>query len=192
MSKLNVTLHRTRTATLAKVLALALLASAIVLLPSAARADSNNAYQVSGTLASGGTFSGTLDFQYNSITNQTTLINSNFTVDGVSYSCNGLTGGNQCVVFDPAGTDYFQVVNGNNLVLLKWTAFNPAGPYPSTLNFVGGYVQIVNVKTTDTIIGGTGKYVTAPEPSALLMLGAGLLGLLAVSSRRRLNAGSIA
>jgi hypothetical protein len=191
MSKLNLTLQPTRTATLVKVFAMALLASAIVLLPTVAHADSNSAYQVSGTMASGGTFSGTLDFHYNSLTSQTSLINSNLTVDGISYTCNGATG-NQCVVFDPSGTDYFEVENGNNLVLLKWTPFNPSGPYPSTLNFVGGYVQIVNVKTTDTVLGGTGKYVAAPEPSALLMLGAGLLGLLAMYSRRRLNAGSIA
>ena len=191
MSKLNVTLHRTRTAKLVNVFAMALLASAIVLMPTVAHADSNNAYQVSGTLASGGTFSGTLDFQYNSLTGQTTLINSKLTVDGISYSCNGATG-NQCVVYDPPGTDYFDVVSGNNLVVLQWAGFNPGGPYPSTLTFVGGYVQIINVKTTDTFIGGTGKYVTAPEPSALLMLGAGLLGLFAVYSRRRLNACSIA
>ena len=189
MSKLNVTLQRTRTATLARVFALALLASAFAMLPMVAHADSNNAYAISGTTASGGTFSGTLDFQYTSINNQTTLINTNFTVDGISYSCNGLTGGNQCVVFDPSGTDYFLALNGTNLVVLQWTPFPPAGPYPSTLSFTGGYVQILGVKTTDYIVGGTGTYIASPEPSALMLLGVGLLGLMAVS-RRRLNIGT--
>jgi hypothetical protein len=189
MSKLNVTHLHKQTALLVRVFALAVLASAFVMLPTVAHADSNNAYQVSGTLASGGTFSGTLDFDYNSKTGQTVLINSNFTVDGTSFSCNGLTGGNQCLVFDPFGTDYFQVLSGNTLVVLDWSAFNLAGTFPSTINFVGGYVETLGVKITDTVTGGTG--VTTPEPSALFLLGAGLLGLIALS-RRRLKFNSIA
>jgi hypothetical protein len=188
MSKFNVTYLHNRSALLVRVFALAVLASAFAMLPNVAYADSNNAYQVSGTLASGGTFSGTLDFSYNSTTNQTVLINSNFTVDGSSFSCNGLTGGNQCIVFDPFGTDYFQVLSGNTLVVLDWSAFNLAGTFPSTINFVGGYVETVGVKITDTVTGGTG--VTTPEPSALFLLGAGLLGLIALS-RRRLNFDSV-
>jgi PEP-CTERM motif len=191
MSKITVTYLHKQTALLVRVFALAVLASAFVVLPNVAHADSNNAYQISGTLASGGTLSGTLDFSYNSATGQTVLTNSNFTVDGTSYSCNGLTGGNQCVVFDPYGTDYFQVLSGNTLVVLDWSAFNLAGTFPSTLDFVGGYVEIVGVKQTDTITGGTGSYVATPEPSALFLLGAGLLGLIALS-RRRLNFNSIA
>ena len=191
MSKLNVTQLRNRSALLARVFALAVLASAFVMLPNVAHADSNNAYQFSGTLASGGTFSGTLDFSHNSATGQTVLTNSNFTVDGTSYSCNGLTGVNQCVVFDPVATDYFEALSGNNLVVLEWSAFNLAGTFPSTLDFVGGYVELVGVKWTDTVTGGTGSFVATPEPSALFLLGAGLLGLIALS-RRRLNFSSIA
>ena len=189
MSKFNVTYLHKQTALLVRVFALAVLASAFVMLPTVAHADSNNAYQISGTLASGGTFSGTLDFSHNSATGQTVLTNSNFTVDGISYSCNGLTGGNQCVVFDPVAIDYFQAFSGNNLVVLEWSAFNLAGAFPSTLDFVGGYVTIFDVKQMDTVTGGTG--VSTPEPSALFLLGAGLLGLIALS-RRRLNFSSIA
>jgi hypothetical protein len=189
MSKFNVTYLHKQTALLVRVFALAVLASAFVMLPTVAHADSNNAYQISGNLASGGTFSGTVDFSYNSKTGQTVITNSNFTVDGTSFSCNGLTGGNQCLVFDPFGTDYFQVLSGNTLVVLDWSAFNLAGAFPSTINFVGGYVATVGVKITDTVTGGTG--VSTPEPSALFLLGVGLLGLIALS-RRRLNLNSIA
>ena len=191
MSKFNVTQLHNQTALLVRVFALAVLASAFVMLPRVAHADSSNAYQISGTLASGGTFSGTLDFSYSSVTGQTVLINSNFTVDGTSYSCNGLTAVNQCVVFDPFGTDFFEVLSGNDLIVLDWSSFNLTGTFPSTIDFVGGYVDIFGVKQTDTIIGGTGSYVATPEPSVLLLLGAGLVGLIALS-RRRLNSNSIA
>ena len=189
--KLNVTRIQKRTRVFARVFALALLVSAFAMLPTVAHADSNNAYQINGTLASGGTFSGTLDFSYNSATGQTVLTNSNFTVDGTSYSCNGLTAGNQCIVYDPVGTEYFEVESGNTLTVLEWNGFNLAGTFPSTINFTGGYVEIVGVKLTDTVTGGTGSYFATPEPSALFLLGAGLLGLVALS-RRRFNSDSVA
>jgi hypothetical protein len=191
MSKFNVTHLHNRTALLVRVFALAVLASAFAMLPNVVYADSNNTYQISGTLASGGTFSGTLDYSYNSATGQTVITNSNFTADGTKFSCSGLTGGNQCLVFDPFGVDYFQVLSGNTLIVLDWSAFNLTGTFPSTINFVGGYVELLGVKQLDTITGGTGSYVTTPEPNALFLLGAGLLGLI-VLSRRRLNFNSIA
>jgi hypothetical protein len=191
MSKFPVTHLHKPTALLVRVFALAVLASAFAMLPNVAHADSNSAYQISGTLASGGTFSGTLDFSYSSATGQTVLTNSNFKMDGTTYSCNGVTGGNQCLVFDPFGVDYFQVLSGTNLVVLDWVPFSSPGTFPSTINFTGGYVAVLGVKQTDTITGGTGSYVATPEPSALFLLGAGLSGLIALS-RRRLNFNSIA
>src|SRR5271168_701062 len=186
MSKQIATTLQNRTAVLARVFALALLASAFAMLPSVVHADSNNAYQISGTTLSGGTFSGTLDFSYNSGTNQTTLINSNFTMDGTAYSCNGLTGGNQCIVFDPYGTEYFGVISGTTLTVLEWNGFNLAGTFPSSFNFIGGYVNPLGGGSWDYVAGGTATYVTTPEPSALFLLGAGLLGVIAIS-RRRIN-----
>jgi PEP-CTERM motif len=191
MSKFKLTYLHKQTSLLVRAFALVVLASAFAMLPNVAYADSNNAYQISGNLASGGTFSGTVDFSYNSGTGQTVITNSNFTVDGTQFSCNGLTGGNQCLVYDPFGVDYFQVLSGDTLVVLDWRAFNLAGTFPSTINFVGGYVTLLGVKQLDTITGGTGSYVAAPEPSALFLLGVGLLGLIALS-RRRLNINSIA
>jgi hypothetical protein len=190
MSKQIVTSLQNLTAVLARVFALVLLASAFAMLPTVAHADSNNAYQISGTTQSG-TFSGTLDFSYNSATNQTTLINSNFTIDGTAYSCNGLTSGNQCIVFDPYGIEYFGVMSGTTLTVLEWNGFNLAGTFPSTINFIGGYVEPLGGGAWDYVTSGTAKVVTTPEPSASLLLGAGLLGLVALS-RRRLNFNSIA
>ena len=191
MSKQIATTLQNRTAVLARVLALALLASAFAMLPTVAHADSNNAYQISGTTSSGGTFSGTLDFSYNSSTKQTLLINSNFTIDGTAYSCNGLTDANQCIVFDPYGIEYFGVMSGTTLIELEWNGFNLAGAFPSTINFIGGYVEPLGGGPWDYVTSGTAKVVTTPEPSAFLLLGAGLLGLFALS-RRRLNFDSIA
>jgi len=191
MSKLNITRTKNRTTLFARVFALALLASAFATLPTVAHADSSQAYQISGTTASGGTFSGTLDFSHNSAADQTVLINSNFTVDGKSFSCNGLTAGNQCIVFDPYGTEYFGVISGTTFVQLEWTGFNLNGTFPSTINFIGGYDESLGGGSWDFVTGGTATSIPTPEPSAVLLLGAGLLGLVALS-RRRFNLNSIA
>jgi hypothetical protein len=191
MSKLNVTRRQNRTTLFARVFALASLASAFAMLPTVAHADSNNIYQISGTTASGGTISGTLDFSHNSAADQTVLINSNFTVDGKSFTCNGLTGGNQCVVFDPSGTEYFGVLSGSTFALLEWTGFNLNGTFPPTFNFTGGYLEPMGGGSWDYVKGGTATIIPTPEPSAVFLLGAGLWGLVALS-RRRFNLNSIA
>src|ERR1700691_5028662 len=191
MSEQNVTRLQNRTAFFARVFALALLTSAFAILPTVAHADSSNVYQISGNTAGGGTISGSLDFSYDSETEQTLLLNSNFTVDGKSFSCNGLTGGNQCIVFDPFGTEYFGVITGTTLAVLEWNEFKMGGNFPSTFNFIGGYVDPLGGGSWDYVAGGTATYVTTPEPSALFLLGAGLLGVIALS-RRRMNSASIA
>jgi hypothetical protein len=163
-----------------------MLAAAFVLLPATARADSTATYQISGTLASGGTYSGTIELDHNTSTGLTTLINSNLTVDGLSFSCNGVVGGNQCLVYSPSGPDYFQVLDGSHLFLLEWDQINLAGPYPPTLTFFTGYCTTCSGSGSDAVSGGTGTYVAAPENSTILLFGVGLLGV-ALLSRRMLN-----
>ena len=62
------TTHSSRTGIVTRLLALAIFAAMFVLLPNTARADSTATYNFSGTLASGGTFSGTLEFDQNGST----------------------------------------------------------------------------------------------------------------------------
>lgn len=130
MNQLTGTYNQGRNKSLLRVLAGMVLAAAFVLLPATANADSTATYQVSGTLASSGTYSGTIELDHSTSTGLTTLINTNLTVDGISFSCNGQTAGNQCLVYAPVGPDYFQVVSGTQLFLLEWNAINLAGPYP--------------------------------------------------------------
>ncbi|MFY9805101.1 MAG: PEP-CTERM sorting domain-containing protein [Candidatus Acidiferrales bacterium] len=185
MNQLTSLLKQNRNESLLRIFAGMLLVVAFILLPSTARADSTNTYQINGTLASGGTFSGTIEFDYSPSTQLTTLINSNLTVDGVSFTCNGRVNSNNCLVYAPAGPDYFQVQNGADLVILEWTGFNLAGTYPQTLNFFTGYcMSCVTANGYDWVQGGTGKYVTTPENSTLLLMGVGLLGLVLLSRRR--------
>lgn len=186
MSQLTGTSNHSRKESLLRLFAGMLLAAAFVLLPTTARADSTSTYQFSGTLASSGTYSGTIEFDHSTSTGLTTLINSSFTADGVSFTCNGLTGGNQCLVFDPFGTDYFEVVSGSSLFLIEWPQFNLAGTYPSTITFIGGYCRSCSGVGSDNIVmnGGTATYVATPENSTILLFGVGLLGLVLLSRRR--------
>jgi hypothetical protein len=166
---------------------LLLLASAFVLLPAVSRADTTAAYKINGTLESGGTYSGVLEFDYNPVTNMTTLINSHFTVDGTSFFCSGLTGGNQCVAIDSFGTDFFQAQSGSSFALLQWAAIDFSGPPPASFTFANGYfTSWANGKFDVFNAGGSADFVPAPEPSSLMLLGAGLLGL-AFLVRRRAN-----
>ena len=186
MNQLTGTYNQNRKEWLIRVVAAMVVAAALVLVPTIARADSTATYQISGTLMSSGTFSGTIELDHSTSTGLTTLINSNFTVDGISFSCNGQTGGNQCLVYAPTGPDFFQVLNGSHLFILEWDGINLAGPYPSTLTFFTGYCTACSGAGSDWVTGGTGTYVTAPENSTILMFGVGLLGI-ALLSRRRLS-----
>ena len=97
------TLRQTR---FVRVLAFAAVAALSLLLPARAHADSNTTYDFSGTLSNGTSFSGVLDFDTNS-SGVTTLVNSDFTIGGVSFSCNGAVS-NTCTVQNAGVLDYFQ------------------------------------------------------------------------------------
>jgi hypothetical protein len=177
--------NKNRTESLLRVFAGMFLAAAFVMLPATVRADSTATYQISGTLASGGTYAGTIELDHSTSTGLTTLINSNFTVDGISFTCNGQTGGNQCLVYAPFGPDYFQVTSGTHLFLLEWSQINLAGPYPPTLNFFTGYCTTCSGVGNDAVQnGGVGTYVATPENSTILLFGVGLVGLVLLARRR--------
>jgi hypothetical protein len=172
------------TASVVRIFAVALLAAAFILLPGVTRADSTATYNISGSLASGGTFSGTFEFDQNGSALQ--LINTSFTLDGLNFGCSGAVS-NTCAVFDPFGISYVSIgQNGPNAVF-TWldNSFNIFNP-PTTFNFLGGYCTGCSFFGVDLFVGGTATQVTSPEPGALLMLGLGVAAL-ALLSRRQLR-----
>ncbi len=177
---------RSRTRIVTRVLALSLFVAMFVLLPNTTRADSTATYDISGTMVSGGTFSGTLEFEQNGSTLQ--LINTSLTLDGNSYACNGATS-NNCAVFGPLPFNWFTVQSPGSLVLFDWlgAGFNMSNP-PATFSFLGGYCLGCGFGL-DFIASGQATAVSTPEPTSLLLLGAGALGL-GLLSRRRLNSSS--
>jgi PEP-CTERM motif-containing protein len=184
MTSPTATPRRSQTGIVTRLLALAIFAAMFVLLPNTTRADSTATYNFSGTLASGGTFSGTLEFDQNGSALQ--LINTSFALDGNSYACNGASS-NNCTVFSPLPFNWFTVQGSTGtLVLLDWLGlgFDMNNP-PATFNFLGGYCLGCGFGF-DSIASGQASIVGTPEPGSLLLLGAGILGL-ALLSRRRLN-----
>jgi hypothetical protein len=158
---------------------LAAIAALVLFLPAATRADSNATYTFSGSLSDSSGFSGTLDF--NTSGGVTTLVNSNFTIGGTTFSCNGASS-NTCIVQNSGFADYFQALSGSSLVLLSWNPFDFSNP-PSTFNFNGGYC--LNCASGIFTWVSDGNAVATPEPLTWLMLAVGLLAVLLFPRRRR-------
>jgi hypothetical protein len=178
----NLTINHT--GIISRIFAVALLAAAFVLLPAAARADSTATYDISGSLVSGGSFSGVMEFDQSGSTLQ--LINTSFTLDGQSFACSGAAS-NTCIAFDPFGVSFVSIGQSGPNVVFTWldNSFNILNP-PSSFNFLGGYCTGCGPIGVDAFIGGTATQVPAPEPGAFLMLGLGIAAL-ALLSRRQLR-----
>ncbi|HEY0701652.1 MAG TPA: PEP-CTERM sorting domain-containing protein [Candidatus Acidoferrales bacterium] len=167
-----------------RLFAVALLAAAFILLPGVTRADSTATYDISGSLVSGGTFSGTFEFDQSGSTLQ--LINTTFTLDGLQFGCSGAAS-NTCQVFDPFGVSFVSIGQNGPNVVFTWldSNFNILNP-PNSFNFLGGYCTGCGYFGIDGFLGGTATKVTSPEPGVFLMLGLGLVAL-AILSRRQLR-----
>ena len=181
MSSLTTTPACSRTGILIRVLVLTLFEAVLILLPSTAHADSTATYNISGTLASGGTFSGTIEFDENGSTLQ--LINSSFTLDGNTFTCGG-SSSNTCTVFDPGPFSWATIQGSPSLVVFQWldSSFNISNP-PATFSFLGGYCLGCGIGL-DLIASGQATVVATPEPASRLLLAVGILGLALLYSRR--------
>jgi hypothetical protein len=175
---------------MARIFTLALLAGAFILLPNTARADSTATYDISGTLASGGTFNGVIEFDQSGSTVQ--LINSSFTLDGQSFACNGASS-NTCTVYDPFGLSFVTIQGQGSLVVFNWLdgSFNISNP-PSSFNFLSGYCLGCGPFGVDFLTSGKATAVAAPEPAPWMLLGMGLIGIALISRRRSKSFHSIA
>jgi hypothetical protein len=182
MSNSTATPRQNRTRMIARIFAFALLAVAFVLLPNVARADSTATYDISGTLLSGGTFSGVIEFDQSGSTLQ--LINSSFTLDGQSFGCNGASS-NTCTVYNPFGLSYVTIQGQGSLVVFNWLdgSFNISNP-PASFNFLSGYCLGCGFFGIDFLTSGTATAVVTPEPASWTLLGLGLLSLALISRRR--------
>jgi hypothetical protein len=144
---------------------LALLAAAIVLLPSTLRADTvTYALSPTDTLATdGGSITGS--FTVNFVTQ---TINGTLVADGKTFTCNN------CALIDPgavAGQEGFEPVGpGGSFLVLSWAAV-PKGANPtffnSGLSYCAGCLSSLDYLSA-------GDFANVPEPTTGLLLISGL------------------
>ncbi len=123
----NSSMTKNHTGIAFRILSVALLAAAFILLPAVTRADSTATYDISGSTFPAAPISGTFEFDQSGSTLQ--LINTSFTFDGISFSCNGAVS-NLCKVFDPFGISDVSIGQTGPNVVFTWldndfNVFNP-------------------------------------------------------------------
>jgi PEP-CTERM motif len=164
---------------------LTLLALATIFV-SAAKADTVTTYDVTGTFASGGTLSGTFTLD------NLTVYSANIVADGQTLTC---TGGSPCYTSTSGSYDVLNIPTGSYpFVQLDWLPFNYSAP-PTTFALsttsycescgTSSYVDYLTIGSAFT--PGSGPTPT-PEPSSVLLMVSGLVGLAFLATRRRANA----
>jgi hypothetical protein len=161
---------------------------ALALACGAAKADTIGTYTVDGSLASGGTMTGTFTFDYSPYSGGVNPITAvDLTADGINFTgCPGGSAGtcNLYVGLNGGTTDGFTVWNGASYIDLEWLAVDLSNP-PDSLT-LASTAFCVNCGTNgtlapwgvyyDQLVGGTATIAT-PENGSLSMLLAGLIGL---------------
>ncbi len=167
---------------------------AVALACGAAKADTIGTYTVDGTLASGGTVTGSFTYDYDPTSGGINPITAvNITADGVNFTeCPGGTGGkcNLYIGLNGGTADGFSVSDptGYTYINILWDAVDFSNP-PNTLTLINSsfcvdcgtngtlapwgmyYDQLVSGTATDP------PGVPTPENGTLSMLLAGLIGL---------------
>ena len=157
----------------------------MLLIPATARADSNQTYNVTGTLASGQAVTGTLTVDFT--TGMVTTGPGGITVGSETFSCPGAGG---CAITNSIpGTDVFAIYNSTH----DYVAFNfndLTGSLPPSsflINSNYSYCQDCGVVTGNSYFTSiTMTPVNAPEPpeGLLLLAGLGALGAFVVVRRK--------
>jgi hypothetical protein len=152
------------------------IASAMLLIPTATLADSNQTYNVTATMTSGSTLTGTVTVDFT-----TGKVTGAVTVDGLTFTC---PGGGGCVYEGSVpGTQGFEMGNTpQTYVFINFNTLSP-GPPPSSITLNSGYTFCNNcagIKGYDKATSGIATAVATPEPpeALLLLAGLGALGML--------------
>lgn len=157
----------------------------MLLIPATARADSTQTYNVTGTLASGQTVSGTVTLDFT--TGKVTTGPGGITVGAEDFSCPGVAG---CIITNSIpGTDVFALFNtSHNYIAFNFNALSGSlPPSPFLINAGNSYCQNCGVVTGNSYFTSiTMTPINAPEPSEglLLLAGLGALGAFVVVRRK--------